>query len=329
MHVVRAFEPVDLLLILEHRKRRRREGLEAVLVGEARVHRLHHVVDLEGLLRALLDVAAYRGEKVAHRRSHALGERAVLDALARSAGGFAQRLESDRLIERIRLLREYRSQRGIALHPALEQILLLLDPLHHVFDDVLVLAAQAAELRELLLDAGTARVENRAHRRGERANLGAGRRTHDVALRRDQFLRERLFELRQAAFRKQRVVAVHLGEQRLLRGDGEDLGGRDRERLRGVLHLARDFRLDLVAALELVPQTVDLVQDDQPACLGRRIDADQVVLPHVDVGARDPGIRGEDEEDRMRVGQQVERELGLRADGVQPRRIENDQPLLQ
>ena len=67
----------------------------------------------------------------------------------------------------------------------------------------------------------------------------------------------------------------------------------------------------------------------EPPCLGRRIDADEMVLPDVDVGARYPGIRGEDKENRMRVGQQVERELGFRADGVQPRRIENDQPLLQ
>src|SRR5437763_864303 len=84
-----------------------------------------------------------------------------------------------------------------------------------------------------------------------------------IALRGDQFLRERLLELRQAAFREQRVIAVHLGEERLLRGDGEDLRGRDRERLCGALHLARNLSLDLVGALELVPQAVDLVQDDE------------------------------------------------------------------
>src|SRR5579864_8304633 len=169
--VVGAFESINFLLILEHRERRGSEWFEAVLLGEASVHRFHHVMDFQGLLGAFLEVTPDRGKEIAHRYADPLGEGAGLDTLARCTGGLAQRLQADRLVERVRLLRENRSQRAVPLHAALEQILLLLDALHHVLDDVLVLAAQAAQLQKLLLDAGAASIENRAYRRSKGGNL--------------------------------------------------------------------------------------------------------------------------------------------------------------
>ena len=46
--------------------------------------------------------------------------------------------------ELVGLLREHGAQRGEAREPALEELLLLAHALHHVRDDVLVLAAQRA-----------------------------------------------------------------------------------------------------------------------------------------------------------------------------------------
>ena len=241
----------------------------------------------------------------------------------------AQRLEADRLVEGGRLLREHRAQRRVALHSAFEGLLLLLDSLHHVLDDVLVLAAQAPKLGELLLDAGDARVENRAHVRGEHANLVPGRGTDDVPFRRDELLRQRLLELRQPALRQQRIIAVDLREQRFLRRDREHLRGRDAEDLRRALDLTGDLGVDLGGGLELVPEPVDLVQHDQPALAAGRVGSDQVVLPDVDVGAGDPGVRRQDEQDRVRVGQQVQGQFGLGADRVQTGRVEDHKPLLQ
>ena len=61
----------------------------------------------------------------------------------------------------------------------------------------------------------------------------------------------------------------------------------------------------------------------------RRVVAREVLVPHLEVGLGHAGVGGEDEQHRVRVRQQVERELGLGADRVQARRVEDDQALLQ
>ena len=82
--------------------------------------------------------------------------------------------------------------------PALEQLLFLAHALHHVLDDVLVLAAQRAELGQLLGDAVLPGVEERADARGERLHLGLRRRADDVALGRNELARQRVLEDRAA-----------------------------------------------------------------------------------------------------------------------------------
>ena len=90
--------------------------------------------------------------------------RRVRPALARSA---SRPMTSKSCV---RLLREHGAQRGVALQPALEELLLLAHALHHVLDDVLVLAAQRAQLGELLGDArSAARRAARARPRRARA----------------------------------------------------------------------------------------------------------------------------------------------------------------
>ena len=61
----------------------------------------------------------------------------------------------------------------------------------------------------------------------------------------------------------------------------------------------------------------------------RRIVAGEVLVPDLEVGLGHAGVGGEDEQHRVRVGQQVQRELGLGADRVQARRVEDHEALLQ
>ncbi len=54
-----------------------------------------------------------------------------------------------------------------------------------------------------------------------------------------------------------------------------------------------------------------------------------MVAPHVDVTFGDAGIGGENEQHRMRVRNQVQRQFRLGANRIQAWRIDDHQPLLQ
>ena len=99
-------------------------------------------------------------------------------------------------------------------------------------------------------------------------------------------------------------------------------------RLGAVADLAVDFAFDFLGAFQLVPQAVDLVQHHQAALLVPLLVAD-VIAPDLDVGLGDAGVGREDEQHRMGVGQHVEGQFRLGADGIEARRVEDDQPLLQ
>ena len=55
----------------------------------------------------------------------------------------------------------------------------------------------------------------------------------------------------------------------------------------------------------------------------------EVAVPDLEVGLRHAGVGGEDEQHRVRVRQEVERQLRLGADRIEPRRVEDDESLLQ
>ena len=80
----------------------------------------------------------------------------------------AQRLEPDDVEQRVGLLGEHRAQRAEALHAAVEDLLVLVDARHHVSDDVLILPAQLAQIRELLGDARLPGFEDLADVVGDR-----------------------------------------------------------------------------------------------------------------------------------------------------------------
>ena len=87
--------------------------------------------------------------------------------------------------------------------------------------------------------------------------------------------------------------------------------------------------MDFELGLELVPQSVDLVQDDDTAGFGSGIVAREVASPDVEIGLRHAGIGGQQEQDGVRVGQQVERQLRFGADCIQSGCVENHEALLE
>ena len=131
------------------------------------------------------------------------------------------------------------------------------------------------------------------------------------------------------AARQQRVVAVDLGEQALLCGYRVHLRRGDREHLRGTSHLAVDFLLDLAMCPQVIPQPVDLVQDHEATRPRGRIVTGHVLVPHFEIGLRDARVGRQDEQDRVRVGQVRQRQLGLGADRVEAGGVEDHQALLQ
>ena len=54
-----------------------------------------------------------------------------------------------------------------------------------------------------------------------------------------------------------------------------------------------------------------------------------MIAPHLDVGLGDAGVGSQHEQHGMGVGQHVEGEFRFGADGIEPRRIEDHQALLQ
>ena len=99
----------------------------------------------------------------------------------------------------------------------------------------------------------------------------------------------------------------------------------DPERLRDRAALGLDLLRDLGGVEQRIAQRVDLVQDDEV----RHRPVGEMVAPQLEVGARDAGVGAEHEDHRMRGRQQPERELGLDAERVEPRRVEHGQPALQ
>ena len=121
------------------------------------------------------------------------------------------------------------------------------------------------------------------------------------------------------------VVAVDARGERLARREREHALQRHAERARGLALLLRDLRLDLLERRQRVVERVDLVEHDEAR---RRVRA-EVVAPDRQVGLGDAGVGAEDEDGGVRARQQAQRQLGLGADRVQPRRVEHDQALLE
>ena len=175
---------------------------------------------------------------------------------------------------------------------------------------------------------GQAGFEQCTGLRADLAGLGEGVLAHDLLLGRQQVVAQRTLERGDTAAFEQRRVVLDARHQALLRRHGEDHATVHAERLRHRVHLATDLEVDLRIVAQPVPQTVDLVEHDEATALARAA-ALHVVAPDRQIALGHAGIGGEDEQHRVGVGQHRQRELGLGADGVEARRVEHHQPLLE
>jgi hypothetical protein len=143
-----------------------------------------------------------------------------------------------------------------------------------------------------------------------------------------QLLGERTLELWHAAAREQGGVALDARHQALLRRHREHLRRVDAEGRGDRVDLAGRSRLDARFVAQAVPQPVDLVEHDHAPALALAAGL-HVVAPHREVALGDAGVGGEDEQHRVGVGQHRQGELGLGADGIEARRVEHHQALLE
>jgi hypothetical protein len=112
----------------------------------------------------------------------------------------------------------------------------------------------------------------------------------------------------------------------LLRGEREDARRRDAQRIGRRAHLPVDFRQDLRLGLARIAQRVDLVQRDEARLL-EPVDRADVLVPERLVVRGKAGIRAHHEDDRRRIGNAVQRELGLGRERGASRRVEHREPL--
>ena len=133
---------------------------------------------------------------------------------------------------------------------------------------------------------------------------------------------------RQAAGFQQRRVIRHLGHQAFLGRHGNHMRRRQAQNLGRGGALPVNLRFDLLGRAQRVPQRVDLVEHHQPG-VARGVFSDQVFTPDGQIRLGHAGISRQNEHHRMRLRNQADGQLRLGPDGVQPRRVQNHQPLLE
>ncbi|MNN06663.1 hypothetical protein D3C81_1194630 [compost metagenome] len=148
-------------------------------------------------------------------------------------------------------------------------------------------------------------------------------------LLRDDALAEQILQPAQLAAGKQFVVAANLRQQRLLGRQRQHVGVGQAELAGDRFLHPLDLDLDEIVAGEVVPQHVDLVQHCVQTGLAVIAQAPHVVLPHRHVGGGDAGVGGQQEEDRLGVGQHRQGQFRLAAEGIQAGGVEDAQALAQ
>ncbi|MCY1298323.1 hypothetical protein D9M70_478060 [compost metagenome] len=195
-----------------------------------------------------------------------------------------------------------------------------------MLDHRVVLAAQPAQLEQLLDDIAAAALQQLLRGPRHVLRLALHLVGDDVAPPRDQLVGQHMLELRQAAARQQRVVVRDLCHQALLRRHRIDTRLLDAQHLRRARDLPSDLAGNLGRLAQRVPQPIDLVEHGQAAAPVAGV---HVGAPQLQVAPGHAGIGGQHEYHHVRVGNQAQRQFGLGADRVQPRRVQDDQPLAQ
>ena len=200
-----------------------------------------------------------------------------------------------------------------------------IDPTQHQPQLGTVAAAQATQLEHLLGKLPATVAELPGDLRFDLLRRLADDLLENRAPLRQQLRTERRLELGQPARDQAIGIARDPGAERESRRQRKHALRLHPEPVRGLALLSGDLRLDLARHSERIVKGVDLVQDNEAR---RRMGA-EMIAPDRHVGARHPGVGAEDEDRRMRARQQAQGQLRLGPDGVEPRRVEHDQTLLE
>ena len=324
--LVRLGHLLDLGEIAARREAQRRPQIQSIVTREALVHGRHHLRDLAHQPVGLLEVQPHGRKQRIHAVLELRRQLAGHHHLARTLHVAAQAVPAQVREHRLRMAREHRAQ-GRQMTQALVEVgPLVADPLRHLLDHRLVLATQPVQLEGLLdLVAPAHRQQVQRHLR-RLLELAPHLLADDHLLLRNHLFRQRMLQLLQPAATQQGLVAVDLGHQPLLGRDRIHPRRRQVEEIAHRHHLPGNLQIVLGLRTQLVPQAVDLVQHHEtpgPVGLGN------VALPDLDVAARHPRVGRQHEQHGVRIGNQVQRQLRLRPDGIQPRGVDDHQPQLQ
>ena len=301
-------EPVVCIELLEgHRE----HGLDFRLQQTHLAHHAPQVVEALGI--GLLQ--AHLQPRLAQRRGQL--RQFLLDRRG------AQQLEH--LAQQLHVHRAHRQHAGAA---AVEFGLFGFDAQAHLPDHVLVLATQAPEFLFLVRQLATPHRQHPFRILAHLAHHGRdGIRQHALPGA-EHLVGQHLLESRNATLLEQFLVAAHLGQQALLGRQRDHLIGRDAQRVRGPGALAGDLLLDLPGRTQVVPHRVDLVEHHELGTVATVHGAD-VLAPDRQVRLGHAGIGRQDEHSALRLGDQAHRQFRLGADGVQARRVQHHQALLE
>ncbi|MPM33715.1 hypothetical protein SDC9_80293 [bioreactor metagenome] len=287
-----------------------------------------HVADLLGRRLRALQQPAHARQRVAIHLAQTQLQHAALQRLGKRRHLGLERARTHAVQHIAHHLQMHHAQRLHLARAGVEVSLLQLDTPTHGVNHVGVLAAQAVEFGHLVVQIATANVE---HARGLGMQavhaVGHGTAQNRLAAAQNAF-GQRLLQMRQAAGLQQHVITVDLGDQTLLCRHRHHLAERHAQDIGGRAALLIELVLHLRGRVERIPQRVDLVEHDQPrfVAFGRRT---QMLAPDGQIRARDAGVRAQNKHHGMRLRDQVDGQFGLGTYGVQTRRIQNHQPLLE
>ncbi|MCY1351268.1 hypothetical protein D9M69_375300 [compost metagenome] len=310
-------------------EQRRVDAVQRVFLVVPLVDGGDHLVGRLGFLVEVVQVVLHRVEEVQDRLVDAEGGPAAVEVVAQRVELRVELFGAHRGAEQFALALE-QALVGLQVEQALVVLAVVVLGLGGQFEQQLAVVLLVVGQQPLLLaDLLQAQVEHVL------AVLHQGQYLVDHALLeqafllRDDALAEQVFQVLQLAALQQRGVVAHLGQQRLLgrqrqhflRRQAELPGG-------GALHLGDGVLHEGIAG-QVVPQHVDLVEHGEQAGLGVLVELADVVAPDFHVAGGHPGVGGEQEDDRLGVGQHRQGQLRLAAEGVEAGGVEDAQALAQ
>ena len=321
-------QAADFALETAQGKAHGRGEFEVVLGGKTLVGGIQHGGDFARVALCLRQRGVQPGKKAFHALAQPPAEDALEHLLAHALAFLVQGggVQTGEQLGRLR--RKHAAHGVILFQPVVEAVFLFDDFAHHVFDDGVVFAAQPFEFAKLGFQVGLFEQQGFMGAVDDFAGGGVQVFGNNLLFGGQHVVRQRALKGFNAAFPDQFGLVLDAPHQRFLRRERENLAGGQPQHAANGLGLLVDFVIDVGVIAQTVPEAVDFVEDDKLAALGIHHAARaHVVAPDGQIALRHARVGGEDEEHGVRTGQQREGQFRLGTDGVQPRRVQNHQPL--